>query len=44
MESSGEVIIDVGYAWGLDSAFRMVADHLPAGMAGFALDRYRSLR
>ena len=43
MEPSGEAVLDAGYAWGLDSAFRIVADRLPAGMAGIALDRYRSL-
>jgi len=42
-EPSGEAVLDAGYAWGLDSAFRMVADRVPAGMAGIALDRYRSL-
>ena len=43
IESSGDAIVDVGYAWGLDSAFKMVADRLPAGMVEIALDRYRSL-
>ena len=41
--SSGEAIVDLAYAWGLDSAFKMVTAPLPAGMAGIALDRYRSL-
>ena len=43
IESSGEAIIDIGYAWCLDNAFKMVTKHLPASMAGLALDRYRSL-
>ena len=43
IESSGEAIIDLGYAWGLDSAFKMVTACLPAKMRGIALDRYRSL-
>ena len=43
MEPSGEAIVDLGYAWGLDTAFKMVTKHLPAGMRGIALDRYRSL-
>ena len=43
MESSGEAIVDLGYAWGLDNAFKMVIKHLPADMRGNALDRYRSL-
>ena len=43
MESSGEAIVDLGYAWGLDNAFKMVTKHLPADMRGNALDRYRSL-
>ena len=43
IEPSGEAIVDLGYAWGLDNAFRMVSKHLAAGMARRALDRYRSL-
>ena len=43
IESSGEAIVDLGYAWGLDNAFKMVTKHVPAGMRGLALDRYRSL-
>ena len=43
MESSGDAIVDLGYAWGLDNAFKMVIKHLPARMRGSALDRYRSL-
>ena len=43
MESSGEAIVDLGYAWGLDNAFKMVTKHLAAGMARRALNRYRSL-
>ncbi len=43
IESSGEAIVDLGYAWGLDNAFKMVTKHLPARMARLALDRYRSL-
>ena len=43
IEASGEVIVDLEYAWGLDNAFNMVTKHLPAGMARPALDRYRSL-
>ena len=43
MESSGEAIVDIGYAWGLDNAFKMITKCLPAGMSGIALDRYRSL-
>ena len=43
IESSGDAIVDVGYAWGLDSAFKMVTKRLPADMARIALDRYRSL-
>ena len=43
IESSGEAIVDLGYAWGLDSAFKMVRDCLPADKRGIALDRYRSL-
>ena len=43
IEATGEVIVDLGFAWGLDNAFNMVTKHLPAGMARPALDRYRSL-
>ena len=43
IESSGDAIVDIGYAWGLDNAFKMVTKHLPANMAEVALDRYRSL-
>ena len=43
IESSGEAIVDLGYAWGIDNAFGMVTKHLPAGMRRIALDRYRSL-
>ena len=43
IESSGEAIVDIGYAWGLDSAFKMVTRHLPSDKRGNALDRYRSL-
>ena len=43
VEPSGDAIVDVGYAWGLNSAFKMVAHRLPAGKRGMALDRYRSL-
>ena len=47
IESSGEAIVDLGYAWGLDSAFKMVTARLPkktrAKLGGSALDRYRSL-
>ena len=43
IEPSGQAIIDLGYAWGLDSAFRMVTKYLPACLRRLALDRYRSL-
>ena len=43
MESSGDEIVDIEYAWGLDNAFKIVTKCLPADMAGIALDRYRSL-
>ena len=43
MESSGDAIDDIRYAWGLDNAFKIVTKRLPAEMAGIALDRYRSL-
>ena len=43
IEASGEAIVDLKYAWGLDNAFNIVTKHLPTGMARPALDRYRSL-
>ena len=53
METSGEAILDIGYAWGLDNAFKMVFDNLPKERVvgrskareykRSALDRYRSL-
>ena len=43
MEASGEWIVDTEYAWGLKSAFKMVASNLPRDMRVRALDRYRRL-
>ena len=43
MEASGEAIVDVGNAWGLENAFKMVARHLRPDMRRSALDRYRTL-
>ena len=42
IESSGKVIVDLKYAWGLSSAFKMVTNHLRTDKRT-ALDRYRSL-
>ena len=44
MEASGDAIVDIRYAWGIDSAFRMVTKGLTAARARTAMDRYRSLR
>ena len=43
VKPSGEAIADLNCAWGLNSAFKMVAARLPASMREMALDRYRSL-
>ena len=43
IEATGEVIVDLKRAWGLNNAFNMVTRHLPAGMVRPVLDRYRSL-
>ena len=43
IESSGEAIVDIGYAWGLNKAFKIVTKWLPRGLKGRALDRYRRL-
>ena len=43
VEASGETIVDIGYAWGLDRAFKMVTSKLPQAMRKKALDRYRRL-
>ena len=42
IESSGEAIVNMEYAWGMRSAFKMVTKCLPAGK-GIALNHYRSL-
>ena len=43
IELSGQAVIDLGYVWGLDGAFRMVTKYLPARLRRLALDRYRNL-
>ena len=43
MEASGEGMVDIGNAWGLDNAFKIVARHLPPDMRASALDRYRKI-
>ena len=43
IQASGEAIVDLEYAKGLDSAFRMVSKHLIGTMKHTALDRYRTL-
>ena len=43
IENSGEGIVDIAYAWGLDGAFRMVSRNLGRGLRRRALDRYRRL-
>ena len=47
IDSCGEAMVDVGYAWGLDNAFKMVAQRLPTQvrkrMRRIALDHYRKL-
>ncbi len=43
IEPSGEAIVDTRYAWGLDSAFKMVSKHLIGTIKQRALDRYRTL-
>ena len=43
IETSGEAIVDIGYAWGLDNAFKMVTKHVPRNMKEIALSRYRML-
>ena len=42
-EPSGEWILDAGFAWGLESAFKPVSRHLPKEMREIALKRYRDL-
>ena len=41
METSGQGIVDIGNAWGLDSAFKIVTRHLPRGMRASTLEHYR---
>ena len=44
MEESGKWTADVGNAWGLNNAFKMVSKNLPPDMRVVALERYRSLK
>ena len=39
-EGSGEWVVDLGYAWGLDSAFKIASKHLPTDKRVEALERY----
>ena len=43
IDESGEAIVDIGYAWSLNSAFKPVIKCLEKDMRQVALDRYRSL-
>ena len=43
IEPTGEATVDLGYAWGLDNAFRMVSKRLSANLRRLALERYRNL-
>lgn len=43
IELSGEATVDLGYAWGLDDAFKTVTKHFPTGIRATVLKRYRSL-
>ena len=43
IESSQKAIVDIGNAWGLQNAFKIVTQCLPRGIKGSALDRYRRL-
>ncbi len=43
IQASGEAVVDLEYAKGLDSAFMMVSKHLVGTMKHTALERYRSL-
>ena len=43
IEATGEAIVDIGYAWGLNGAFKMVTGCVSREMRAEALDRYRSL-
>lgn len=43
LEKSGEAIVDIRYAWGLDRAFNPAIKNLPRDMKIKALDRYRRL-
>ena len=43
MEPFGDAIVDIRFAWGLDSAFRTATKHLPSAMPVTVLDRYRRL-
>ena len=43
VESSGDAILDIQRAWGMDNAFKMVTNCLRADLRRIALDRYLSL-
>ena len=40
---SRESVVDIRFAWSLDTAFKIVTKHLPRGMKRTALERYRQL-
>ena len=42
-ETAGETIVDIGNAWGLRNAFKIVTQRLPPGIKENALARYRGL-
>ena len=43
IETTGETLVDIGNAWGLNNAFKIVTKHVTRGVRGSVLDRYRRL-
>jgi len=42
-ETAGETLVDIGNAWGLNNAFKIVTKHVTRSVRGSVLDRYRRL-
>lgn len=43
IETTGETLVDIGNAWGLNNAFKIVTKHVTRSVRGSVLDRYRRL-
>ena len=43
IETTGETLVDIGNAWGLNNAFKIVTKHVTRSVRGSVLSRYRRL-